>query len=751
MSGVARAVRVRTRCLATAAVMAGALVVGGGAVRAQTSPLATPEYVVVQYDVAPGSVSAQSLEQRAPTLSDSGLRQLTVPPGKTREQFLAELRADPAVLGAEVEDARAVQAAFVPNDPYYAMPGQNQQVYLDQVGASQAWDLHTGSPEVVVAVLDSGLDLGHEEFAGRLWENLNDADSDGVDDDNNGCVDDRYGCRFINLDDKNAALCGYTRSSTGDSAYGDVGDDHAIPGSSAYHSHGTLVAGILGATGDNGKGVAGVAWNVKIMPVKVLDCGRTTVGGLPGGAPFNLAEGISYAVLMGADIINLSLAASTDFTSIRAAIANAQAAGVIVVTASGNASGGDVGVGYPGAYTEYTNVLAVGATNNQVSATSWASYSRYGPAVDFAAPANGLLTTARSDLGFSAPYFGTDARSAGTSFSTPIVAGVFALMISRNPDVSVSDLIQIARVTATPPTPAPHGQNWAGSGIINAGAALARIPMILGGEALHDWKAVPPETEVKAFVDGVECGRAFSQTLGAYSYYKIRVKASGESPECGAPGRTVQFMVGGAPAEPALAWGGRNVSLSHLDWAISSVTPPPGAVVVQTLNGGWSNVAVLDNSGALPDVLSSLPGWSTSYRWDPLAAGIAGPGAYDRYGRNVPAFVNTMTTLATFQAIWVDAPAGNVASLNPDPAGGRAIGLQNGWNNFVYTGTNREVKDALAGIAGKYTQVMQYDNGNLRWRIHSPGADRHLNDFGGLFKLQVYWIFMKQPATLSMN
>jgi len=254
---VRRRYQLRTRWAALLAIGALALLPSGEATHAQPGPNAAPEYVTVQLDTGVAARAARAFGGRTPTLKEEGLRQLAVPPGKTREQFVAELSATPGVLAVEAPESGSVHAAFVPNDPYYAAPGENQQAYLGQVNAAGAWDVHQGSRRIVVAVLDSGLDLGHEEFAGRLWENPYDADSDGVDDDHNGCIDDRYGCRFINLTPENISLCGYSQSSTGETAYGDVRDDHAIPGSTSAHSHGTLVAGILGATGNNGRGVAG--------------------------------------------------------------------------------------------------------------------------------------------------------------------------------------------------------------------------------------------------------------------------------------------------------------------------------------------------------------------------------------------------------------------------------------------------------------------------------------------------------------
>jgi subtilisin family serine protease len=737
----------RKRWLSLIALCIAALSVQADVSRAQQPPATdAPRYVVVQYD-RPHGRAIRAFGQRAPTLQESGFEQLEVPDGMTADEFVAQLEQDPEVIAAEAPPSRAVTAAFVPNDTYYNSAGANQAAYLNQIGAAGAWDLTTGDDEIVVAVLDSGLDLGHEEFAGRLWENAADADGDGVDDDNNGCIDDRYGCRFVNLDDRNGPACGYTDSSTGNQAWGDVRDDHHA--GSQFHSHGTMVAGILGASGNNQVGVAGMAWGVKIMPIKVLDCGRAS-GGLPEGDDFNLAEGINYAVRMGADVINLSLASPNDTFMTRQAVADAQAAGVIIVAAAGNASGSSVGVFYPAAYAEFPNVIAVGSTNNQVSATTWWPKSRYGPPVDFAAPGSHVLTSARSDLGFAIPYFSTN--DGGTSFATPFVAGTFALMMSRNPVLTPAEYIQIARDSATPAAAAPHGQNWAGSGVINAGAAVARVPMRITGEALHDWEYLPPASQVRAIIDGQECGTTTTSTnTGQISRYDIRVKSAAEQPGCGAPGKTVQIQVAGAPATPTLTWGERNQSLYLQDRSVSSVTPPPGSVVVQALNGGWSNIAVLDPSGELPDVLSSLSGWSTIYRWDPTEEGFLGLGAYERYSTEVPDFVNNISSLATFEAVWVDGPAGNVATLNPNPPSSRSIGLQPGWNNFVYTGTNREVKDALSGIAGKYTLVLQYNNPTREWQIHTPGGERYNNDFGGLFKLQAYWVYVTEPAVLTMN
>ena len=127
-------------------------------------------------------------------------------------------------------------------------------------------------------------------------------------------------------------------------------------------------------------------------------------------------------------------------------------------------------------------------------------------------------------------------------------------------------------------------------------------------------------------------------------------------------------------------------------------------------------------------------------------------GSYRHFILGAPSVINTLQSLHTYDTFWVNSPAGAIASLNPSPPPGRTIQLQEGWNNFTYTGTSRAVSDALAEIAGKYTVVAQFDNPNSQWLLyHPPPASRFTNDFGGLFKLKVYWVYMTQPATLTMN
>jgi len=329
---------------------------------------------------------------------------------------------------------------------------------------------------------------------------------------------------------------------------------------------------------------------------------------------------------------------------------------------------------------------------------------------------------------------------------------MFALMISRNSRLPATDLIQIARDAATPAPEAAHGQNWAGAGIINIGAAVARVPMTVEGAPLRDWKDVPPGTPVEGIIDGVSCGSTLSDSFGLIGRYTLRVKAAAEAPGCGQPGKTVQIFVGGAPAVPTIPWGAPNEDLGLRSKDVSSVSPPPGALVVQTLNGGWANIAHLEPGGQLPGAAAGLPTpWTSIFKWDPMKSTVGFAGGYLRFFRGVPGYASDYPQVNQYDAYWVDAPATNMASPNPNPPLGRTIQLKAGWNNFTYTGQSRAVADALESVSGKYEQVLQYDNASGEWASHVPGLPRFQNDFGGLFTLKVYWVLMKEDGELVMD
>ena len=672
--------------------------------------------------------------QAAPApLEAQGFRQLPVPEGTTPEVYSAWLESQPGVLDASPDPI--VTAAANPNDFYY----REHQGYLEQIGAAAAWDITTDAQEIVVAVLDTGIDFRHRDLVRNLWQNPNDADNDGVDDDNNGCIDDRYGCRFLTATPQRIEECGYTPSPPN----GDVRDDDGT--AERLGSHGTAVAGIIGARGNNQIGITGVAWRVRLMTLKVLDCGPG--GKSPSGEMSNVARAIDYARRMGADIINISFASgpgdpNNDTPELRAAIENALAEGLIIVAAAGNH--GARGVGFPAAYAQYPNVIGVGASD-PTNGNAWAPYSSYGGGVDIAAPGSRIVSTVRSDL-LTRPY---GYLPPGTSSAAPIVTGAFALAMARNPGLSMEEYIAIVQESARPAAEADHGGNWAGAGVVDIRGVLERVPMTLSGRVLRDWVRPAPGTPVLALIDGVECGSSETVSVNGTARYALRIAGENEIEGCGAPGREIEIRVGDLAVANPLPWSAPNEVLSLEDFAVNGIEAPPGPVVVQELGEGWSLSAYLGPTMSLPEATAAFPDeWAAIAVWD---AGAEGGGSFRLYYPNAPDSAQTLTELAEYEAFWIFSEGGIMADLTPEPVPGRQVALAEGWNAVVYTGEARAVANALASIDGLYDQVLSYDNVSRLWSSYLPGSAAQLNDFGGLYPFRVYWIRMTTPGTLVMQ
>jgi hypothetical protein len=270
---------------------------------------------------------------------------------------------------------------FVPSDPHL-----RDQWALADISATRAWDIASSARSVVVAVVDSGVFMSHPDLADAIWTNEGEVPDNGLDDDDNGFVDDVHGWDFVDED-----------------------ADPSPGGTDEYSSHGTHVAGIIGATADNGKGIAGVAPNVLVMPVRAM-AGRS-------GRSNWIADGIDYAVANGAKVINLSLGGAYS-QLIDEAIARAWKAGVVVVAAAGNE--GASAASFP-ASSRVPGVIGVAATDAQRGV---AAFSNWGPGVDITAPGVSILST-----------FGGRSYKAlsGTSMAAPHVSGALALRLaSRN-------------------------------------------------------------------------------------------------------------------------------------------------------------------------------------------------------------------------------------------------------------------------------------------------------------------------------
>jgi len=316
-----------------------------------------------------------------------------------------------------------VHKAAVPNDTHFGIQwglrntGQTVNGTSGTAGAdihaSAAWDKHTGNGAVVVAVVDSGIDYNHPDLAANIWANPGEIVGDGIDNDGNGKVDDIRGWDFANND--------------------------ASPMDDDVDGHGSHVAGIIGAAGNNAAGVSGVNWNVKLMPLKVL-----RADGL--GDLANIIAAIDYTIAKGAAVINASYAfdcGAAPAQSERDALERARAAGILVVLAAGNdGCDSDTRPTYPASHA-LNNLLAVGASDQfDQRATFTSSSSNFGAqSVHLFAPGKNVYSTLPIGLG----SYGFEN---GTSMAAPHVAGAAALLKSYRPGLSMFEVREILLKTA---------------------------------------------------------------------------------------------------------------------------------------------------------------------------------------------------------------------------------------------------------------------------------------------------------------
>lgn len=303
-----------------------------------------------------------------------------------------------------IEPDYKVKIAAVPNDPHYAsglLWGLHQSNDID-MDAPEAWDIGTGDGSVVVGVIDTGVDYQHTDLINNRWVNSGEIGGNGIDDDGNGYVDDVYGYDFHNRDSNPM-------------------DDHV----SVYH--GTHVAGTIGARGDNGVGVVGVAWNVKIAALKVLASNGS-------GYTSSIISAIDYATALKTSgvnirVLNASLGGGGYSSAFVAALNRANAAGIVFVAAAGNSnSNNDTAPSYPCSYA-VANMICVASISADGSRSSFSNYGA--KSVHIGAPGQSIYST---KVGNGYQYL------SGTSMATPQVAGVAAMMLMENPALTVAQV-----------------------------------------------------------------------------------------------------------------------------------------------------------------------------------------------------------------------------------------------------------------------------------------------------------------------
>lgn len=393
-------------------------------------------YVVTQSPLSNWFVSVTLLNPETETASD-----LDSLPSAIQADLRTTFGSAISVYRNRIGFTQSSLTPLAPNDPHYSA-----QSALHSLGVEQAWALTTGSSSVVVGVIDTGIDTNHPDLLANLWSNPNETEFNGLDDDSNGLLDDIIGWDFVEGDN-------------------DPQDQDG---------HGTQMSGIIGAVGDNGQGVAGVNWQVKLLTLK---CGVSQLSEL------NIISAIDYAIDLKNDgipvaVLNhsytiLSPDAPSANTPLKMAVDRAEAAGILMVAAAGN-SGIDSdlnGTGgrnyiYPADYPSVISVASVGSTGVLANNSNFGASS-----VDLAAPGVSILSTADG---------GGYASDSGTSQAAAFVSGSAALVRAYNSSITFRRLTRLV-TDAVKPTPALLGK-------VESGGVLALDRILFG--AVHDeWAA----------------------------------------------------------------------------------------------------------------------------------------------------------------------------------------------------------------------------------------------------------------------
>jgi subtilisin family serine protease len=329
-------------------------------------------------------------------LNHKNLARVRLPKALSVEKAVALFREIPEVIFSEPNFI--VHTTGTPDDTLFSYQwgfhntGATGGTPDADIDAVEAWDKSTGSSSIIVAVVDEGIDLTHPDLSPNIWVNPGEIAGNGIDDDGDGFIDDVNGWDFNHGDA---------------SVYDGASEDR----------HGTEVAGIIGAVGNNGAGVAGVCWNVRIMPVKFISYGSGTVS--------DAILALNYAAEKGARVVNCSWGGTSYSYALKSAFQDLQDAGILVVTSAGNSSADtDITSHYPSNY-DLDNIISVAATDRN---DLLSSFSNYGvTTVDLGAPGSSIYTTLP---GGNYAYF------SGTSASSPFVTGAAALALSVAPNLT---------------------------------------------------------------------------------------------------------------------------------------------------------------------------------------------------------------------------------------------------------------------------------------------------------------------------
>lgn len=471
-----------------------------------------------------------------PTMASSSIKKVA------SESPKAKHRGTKVIIDQKEYPLRVYEPLAVPNDP------SASQWWVSNTRLDTAWDTPRGSGDTLLAVIDTGFALQHEELADRWQQNagemgattqqnpskLNctarglalDASCNLVDEDGNTIVDDEAGpvtyenpsqlnCtdqgkvldKACNLVDDDAN--GYADDVTG---WDFINYDRSVQAGEINPdgtgtAHGTQSAGLAAATGNNGKGIAGVDWGTKVLPLQALDDDSY-------GDTISVGRAINYAVARGADVISLSLGSAVPDSYIRDAVQKATAAGIVVVAASGN-DGCECMV-YPANYPE---VVGVGAlTSSNVPAT----FSSWGSNLDILAPGTNMTSASWSKANGSSAYA---SGINGTSFATPVVSGLMTRILSQQPAATPQQLIAaITENTNRLSLPETTNQsNTLGFGTLDAQKATARMSVPYNPAMLYGFAPISKGTSLGPYEVGGSYAAYSCQggTVGATAVYEL--------------------------------------------------------------------------------------------------------------------------------------------------------------------------------------------------------------------------------------
>jgi subtilisin family serine protease len=373
------------------------------AARAASAPY-IPGHVIVKYKSGTSASDRQALRAQlgGAKLQDLAIidaELIKVPAGTSVEKAIEIAERNPRVAYAEPDHelsidglgAREPHTDLVPNDPRF-----NELWGMIKISAPQAWDVYTGDPNLLVGVIDTGVDYTHPDLAANAWTNPGEIPGNSIDDDMNGYVDDIHGYDFVNSD-------------------GDPMDDN---------DHGTHCSGTIAGVGDNSVGVVGVNWNLKIVGIKFLSAGGT-------GSTANAILSVQYAVRVGVRLTSNSWGGGGFNQALLDAINAAGAAGQLFIAAAGNGSTNtDVSLNYPSCY-DAAHIMSIG--NSQEDDTRWTTSNWGLTTVDLFAPGHLILSSVAGG--------GYDLFT-GTSMATPHVAGACAMVWGRFPGMTAAQVKQ---------------------------------------------------------------------------------------------------------------------------------------------------------------------------------------------------------------------------------------------------------------------------------------------------------------------